>query len=68
MKVNEELNALETMGLDPVRFLVIQRIFAATLLMQVLPFYDEGALRALEEFEAAVYGGAPALPAAPAGG
>ena len=30
MKVNEELNALETMGLDPIRFLVIQRIFAAT--------------------------------------
>ncbi|HWO08949.1 MAG TPA: serine hydrolase domain-containing protein [Polyangiaceae bacterium] len=29
---------------------------AATLLMQVLPFYDEGALRALREFEAAVYG------------
>ena len=28
---------------------------AATLLMQVLPFYDEGALRALAEFEAAVY-------------
>jgi methyl acetate hydrolase len=28
---------------------------AATLLMQVLPFYDEGALHALGEFEAAVY-------------
>ncbi|HEX4438529.1 MAG TPA: ABC transporter permease, partial [Thermoanaerobaculia bacterium] len=28
MKVNEELNALETMGLDPLRFLVIQRVFA----------------------------------------
>jgi phospholipid/cholesterol/gamma-HCH transport system permease protein len=26
MKVNEELNALETMGLDPIRFLVIQRV------------------------------------------
>jgi len=32
-----------------------QRGVAATLLMQVLPFYDEGALRALAEFEAAVY-------------
>ena len=32
-----------------------QRGVAATLLMQVLPFYDEGALRALGEFEAAVY-------------
>jgi len=41
---------------------------AATLLMQVLPFYDAGALRALAEFEAAVYGGAPVAPASPAGG
>ena len=40
MKVNEELNALETMGLDPVRFLVIQRIFAATFLMPVLTAYS----------------------------
>ena len=40
MKVNEELDALETMGLDPVRFLVIQRIFAATLLMPVLTAYS----------------------------
>jgi CubicO group peptidase (beta-lactamase class C family) len=28
---------------------------AATLLMQVLPFYDEGAIRALRAFEAALY-------------
>ncbi len=40
MKVNEELNALETMGLDPLRFLVIQRIFAGTLLMPVLAAYS----------------------------
>jgi phospholipid/cholesterol/gamma-HCH transport system permease protein len=40
MKVNEELNALETMGLDPVRFLVIQRIFAGTMLMPVLTAYS----------------------------
>ena len=39
MKVNEELNALTTMGLDPVRFLVIQRVFAGTLLMPVLTAY-----------------------------
>lgn len=39
-----------------------ERGLAATLLMQVLPFYDEGALRALQEFEAAVYRDlAPAL-------
>ena len=36
MKVNEELNALTTMGLDPMRFLVMQRILAGTLLMPVL--------------------------------
>ncbi len=40
MKVNEELNALETMGLDPMRFLVIQRVFAGTLLMPVLAAYS----------------------------
>jgi CubicO group peptidase (beta-lactamase class C family) len=33
-----------------------QQGIAATLLMQVLPFYDEGALRALSDFETAVYG------------
>ena len=32
-----------------------QREIAATLLMQVLPFYDEGAIRALQAFEATVY-------------
>jgi phospholipid/cholesterol/gamma-HCH transport system permease protein len=40
MKVNEELNALETMGLDPLRFLVVQRVFAGTMLMPVLAAYS----------------------------
>jgi phospholipid/cholesterol/gamma-HCH transport system permease protein len=40
MKVNEELNALTTMGLDPLRFLVIQRVFAGTLLMPLLTAYS----------------------------
>lgn len=40
MKVNQELDALETMGLDPVRFLVIQRVFAGTVLMPVLSAYS----------------------------
>jgi phospholipid/cholesterol/gamma-HCH transport system permease protein len=39
MKVNEELNALETFGLDPIRFLVIQRITAAAILSPLLAFY-----------------------------
>ena len=38
MKVNEELNALETFGLDPMRFLVLQRITAGILLL-LLTFY-----------------------------
>ncbi len=36
MKVNEELDALTTMGLEPMRFLVVQRILAGTLLMPAL--------------------------------
>jgi phospholipid/cholesterol/gamma-HCH transport system permease protein len=39
MKVNEELDALETMGLDPVRFLVIQRVLAGTMLTPLLTVY-----------------------------
>jgi len=35
MKVNEEVNALSTMGLDPVRFLAVPRVFGA---MAVIPF------------------------------
>jgi len=40
MKVNEELSALETMGLDPLRFLVVQRVVAGTLLAPVLTLYS----------------------------
>ena len=36
MKVNEELDALRTMGLAPVRFLVLPRVAAAVLAMPVL--------------------------------
>lgn len=39
MKVNEELNALETMGLAPVQFLVIQRVLAGILLAPVLTMF-----------------------------
>ncbi len=39
MKVNEELNALETMGLNPVRFLVAQRVLAGILLTPLLTVY-----------------------------
>ncbi|HEX3627620.1 MAG TPA: ABC transporter permease [Verrucomicrobiae bacterium] len=40
MKVNQELDALETFGLDPIRFLVIQRIVAAIFLTPLLTFYS----------------------------
>jgi phospholipid/cholesterol/gamma-HCH transport system permease protein len=40
MKVNEELNALETLGLDPVRFLVIPRLVAGVLVAPLLTCYS----------------------------
>jgi phospholipid/cholesterol/gamma-HCH transport system permease protein len=36
MKVNAELDALTTMGLDPIQFLVLQRVTAAVLLTPLL--------------------------------
>jgi len=36
MKVNEEIDALTTMGLDPVRFLVVTRVIAAVTMMPLL--------------------------------
>jgi phospholipid/cholesterol/gamma-HCH transport system permease protein len=41
MKVNEELNALTTMGLDPVRFLVVTRIIAAVLMVPFLTLFAD---------------------------
>ncbi|PWU22184.1 MAG: ABC transporter permease, partial [Verrucomicrobia bacterium] len=39
MKVNEELNALQTMGLSQVQFLVVQRVVAGILLTPVLTIF-----------------------------
>src|SRR6266536_1190979 len=41
MRVNEELNALTTMGLDPVRFLVVTRIIAAVLMVPLLSLFAD---------------------------
>ena len=41
MKVDEELDALATMGLPPVRFLVMPRVAAAVLAMPVLTVFAE---------------------------
>lgn len=39
MKVNEEINALTTMGLDPVRFLVVTRVLAAVVMTPILVIF-----------------------------
>jgi phospholipid/cholesterol/gamma-HCH transport system permease protein len=39
MKVNEEINALRTMGLDPARFLVLPRVLAGICAMPLLTVY-----------------------------
>jgi phospholipid/cholesterol/gamma-HCH transport system permease protein len=41
MKVNEELDALTTMGLPPVRFLVMPRVVAAVAAMPILTIFAE---------------------------
>jgi phospholipid/cholesterol/gamma-HCH transport system permease protein len=40
MKVNEEIDALTTMGLDPVRFLVVPRVIAAILVIPLLTMFN----------------------------
>jgi phospholipid/cholesterol/gamma-HCH transport system permease protein len=39
MKVNDEISALLTMGLDPVRFLVVPRVLAAIVIMPLLTVF-----------------------------
>lgn len=41
MKVNQEVDALSTMGLDPVRFLVTTRIIAALLMTPLLTLFAD---------------------------
>ena len=41
MKVNQEVDALTTMGLDPVRFLVTTRVIAALLMMPLLTLFAD---------------------------
>ena len=40
MKVNEEIDALTTMGIDPVRFLAIPRVIAAVAVMPFLTMFN----------------------------
>lgn len=39
MKVNEELDALDTMGLDPVNFLVVPKVIAALFMLPLLTVF-----------------------------
>lgn len=41
MQVNQEIDALTTMGLDPVRFLVVTRVLAALLMTPVLTLFAD---------------------------
>ncbi|MBW2145563.1 MAG: MlaE family lipid ABC transporter permease subunit [Deltaproteobacteria bacterium] len=41
MKVNEEIDALTTMGLDPVRFLVVPRVIAAVVMTPLLTVFAD---------------------------
>jgi phospholipid/cholesterol/gamma-HCH transport system permease protein len=40
MKINEEIDALQTMGLEPVRFLVVPRLLAGIFVMPVLTLFS----------------------------
>lgn len=39
MKANEEIDALETLGLSPIQFLVLPRVFALLVMMPLLALY-----------------------------
>ncbi|MEC9347741.1 MAG: ABC transporter permease [Pseudomonadota bacterium] len=41
MKINEEIDALRTLGLDPMVVLVLPRVLALTLMMPVLAFFAD---------------------------
>ncbi len=41
MKISEEIDALQTMGFDPVRFLVLPRVIAAVLMVPLLSLFAD---------------------------
>lgn len=41
MKVNEEIDAFETLGVSPMEFLVLPRVFALLLMMPLLTLYSD---------------------------
>src|SRR5881397_1727011 len=40
MKVTEQIDALRAMGINPIRFLVIPRVFAATVMLPVMTIFS----------------------------
>jgi phospholipid/cholesterol/gamma-HCH transport system permease protein len=42
MRVTEQIDALEVSGINPVRYLVVTRVMAATLMVPVLVIYSDG--------------------------
>jgi len=42
MKANEEIDALETLGISPVEFLVLPRLLALAVMMPLLALYANG--------------------------
>ena len=41
MKVTEQIDAMETMGISPVRFLVVPRVLAALIMLPVLTIFAD---------------------------
>jgi phospholipid/cholesterol/gamma-HCH transport system permease protein len=41
MKVNDEVDALMTMGFDPIRFLAVPKLIATTLVLPILTLYSD---------------------------
>jgi phospholipid/cholesterol/gamma-HCH transport system permease protein len=41
MVVNEEVNALKTMGFDPIRFLAVPKVIAAIIVVPILTLYSD---------------------------
>lgn len=61
MKVNEEVDALRTIGLDPIEVLVLPRVLALVLVMPLLTFYADimgllgGAVMATVELDISLF-------------
>src|SRR6059036_2247569 len=53
MKVTEQIDALRAMGINPIRFLIVPRVFAATVMLPVVTVFSD-AIAVLGGFVVAV--------------